>query len=89
MRHRYPSRMAEDGRWWLRFPSVFSEDETMWIVDCRLRIMIVGPPGWQRMGDGGFASPLYSVRMKRCGLLSLDLQAGRGWAMVASLPPCI
>jgi hypothetical protein len=36
------------GRGWamdLRFPSIFSEDETMWIV-------IIGPPGWQRMGDG-------------------------------------
>ena len=54
---RWPSRLVEDGRWWLRFPSVFSEDETMWIV-------IVGPPGWKRMGDSGFASPLYSVRMK-------------------------
>ena len=40
------------------FPFVFSEDEKMWIVDCGLWIMIVG----------GFASPLYSVRMKRCGL---------------------
>ena len=28
--------------------------------------MIVGLPGWQRMADGGFASPLYSMRMKRC-----------------------
>ena len=57
----WPSRLAEDGRWWLRFPFVFSEDEMMWT-------MIVGPPGWQRMGDGGFTFPLYSVRMKRCGL---------------------
>ena len=58
---RWPSRLVENGRWWLRFPSVFNEDETMWI-------MIIGPPGWSRMGDGGFDFPLYSVRMKRCGL---------------------
>ena len=58
-------------------------------VDCGLRIMIVGSPGWQRMDDGGFVSPLYLVRMKRCGLLSLALHAGRGWAMVSSLPLCI
>ena len=40
------------GRGWamdLHLPSVFSEDETMWIV-------IVGPPGWQRMGDGSLLS---------------------------------
>ena len=36
----------------------------MWIV-------IIGPPGWQRMGDGGFASPLYSVRIKRCVWITL------------------
>ena len=78
MRHRWPSRLVEDGRWWLRFPSVFSEDEMMWT-------MIVGPLAWQRMGDGGFAFPLYSVSMKRCGLWSLALQDGRGWAMVALL----
>ena len=46
---RWPSRLVEDGRWWLRFPSIFSEDETMWIV-------IVGPPSWQRMGDGSSLS---------------------------------
>ena len=82
MKHRWPSRLAEDGRWifafplysvrmkrcgqmriadcglpllalqagkgWamdLRFPFVFSEDETM-------RMIIVGRPSWQRMGDG-------------------------------------
>ena len=28
------------------------------------------------MGDGGFSFPLYSVRMKQCGL----------WIMIASLP---
>ena len=39
VRHRWPSRLAEDGRWWLRFPSVFSENEMMWT-------MVVGPPGW-------------------------------------------
>ena len=33
--------------------------------------MIVGPPGWQRMGDGGFASPLYSMRMKQCIWITL------------------
>ena len=74
VRHRWPSRLAEDGGWWLRFPSVFSEDEMMWTdanVDCKLWIMIVGPPDWQRMGDGGFASPLYSVRMKRCVWITL------------------
>ena len=60
----WPSKLAEDGRWWLHFPSVFSEDETMWT-------MIVGPPGWQRMGDGGFASRLYSVRMKQCVCITL------------------
>ena len=39
VRHRWLSRLAEDGRWWLHFPSVFSEDETMWIdVDSGLRI---------------------------------------------------
>ena len=54
---RWPSRLAEDGRWWLRFPSIFSEDEKMWTI-------LIGPPGWRRMGDGGFASPLYSVRIK-------------------------
>ena len=26
---RWPSRLVEDGRWWLRFPSVFSDDEMM------------------------------------------------------------
>ena len=31
-------------------------------------IVIVGPLGWKRMGDGDLASPLYSVRMKQCGL---------------------
>ena len=35
---RWPSRLAEDGRWWLRFPFVLTEDETMWT-------MIVGPLG--------------------------------------------
>ena len=53
----WPSTMVEDGRWWLRFPFIFSEDETMWT-------MIVGPLNWYRMSDGTFASPLYSVRMK-------------------------
>ena len=33
---RWPSRLVEDGQWWLPLHSVFSEDETMWI-------MIVGP----------------------------------------------
>ena len=68
----------------LRFPFVFSEDETMWTdadVDCGLWIMIVDPLGWQRMGDGVLASPLYSMRMKQCGLLSSALQDGRGWVM--------
>ena len=45
----------------------------MWIVDCGLRIMNVGPLGWQRMGDGGFAFPLYSVRMKLCGWIVRSL----------------
>lgn len=45
--HCLTSRLAEDGRWWLRLPSVFSEDEMMWN-------MIVVPVGWKRMGDGGF-----------------------------------
>ena len=58
----------------------------MWIVECRLPIMIVGPLSWQGMGDDGFASPLYSMRMKRCGLLSLGLQAGREWAMDLRFP---
>ena len=46
---RWPSRLAEDGRWF-------------------------------------FASPLYLVRMKRCGLLSLALQDGIGWAMDLHFP---
>ena len=54
---RWPSRLAKDRRWWLRFSSVFSVDEILWS-------MIVGPPGWQRMGDGGFAFPQCLVRMK-------------------------
>ena len=64
MRHHWPSRLAEDERWWLHFPFVFSEDETMWT-------MIVGPLSWQRMGSGGFTSPLYSVRMKQCVWITL------------------
>ena len=45
---RETSLALQAGRGWamdLRFPSVFSEDETMWIVDCGLRIMIIGPLG--------------------------------------------
>ena len=33
--------------------------------------MIVGLLSWKRMGDGGFAFPLYSVRMKLCVWISL------------------
>ena len=43
-----PSLALKDGKGWamdLHFPFVFSEDEMM-------RMIIVGPPGWQRMGDG-------------------------------------
>ena len=42
------SLALQAGKGWamdLRFPFVFSEDEMM-------RIVIVGPPGWLRMGDG-------------------------------------
>ena len=57
---RLSSLALQAGRGWamdLRFPSVFSEDETMWTdADCGLRITIVGPPGWQRMGDGSSLS---------------------------------
>ena len=45
-----PSLALQDGKGWardLQFPFVFSEDKIM-------RIVIVGPPGWQRMGDGSF-----------------------------------
>ena len=31
----------------------------------------VGPLGWKGMGDGGLASPLYAVRMKRCVWITL------------------
>ena len=33
--------------------------------------MIIVPPSWQRMVDGGFASPIYLVRMKRCVWMTL------------------
>ena len=46
------SLALQDGRGWamdLHFPFVFSEDEMMWMI-------IIGPSGWQRMGDGSSLS---------------------------------
>ena len=57
---RETSLALQAGRGWAMdhcFPFVFSEDETMWTdADCGLRIMIIGPLGWQRMGDGSSLS---------------------------------
>ena len=65
----------------LRFPSVFSEDETMWIV-------IVGPLGWQRMGDGLRFPSVFSED----GTMWIAIIGPLGWQRMgdgSSLPLCI
>ena len=57
---------------------------------CGCGLRIADYDHWpSRLAEDGrwvFAFPLYSVRMKRCGLLSLALQACRGWAMDLRFP---
>jgi hypothetical protein len=80
VRHRWPSRLAEDGRWIFASPLY-----SVMMKQCGCGLRIADYDCWpSRLAEDGrwvFASPLYSVRMKRCGLLLLALQAGRGWVM--------